>query len=1385
MPKKATICESLKSTLEKLVAEASSKTISKTLRNHISSNYLKKQKAAKFLQPAIFTLKFLLADTQIENEGALKVSAFKRSFKIHQDLLAERKPPKHEEEGQDFNVTYRVSRVNNGKIYKYDNNVVTKGGSLLRIGERFILSTKVFDELKKRDDQLYKEDYDKYQELLRQAKLDCLTTRIKRDLGVWHTFMAALRDDCPDSYRNIENMGSYAAVIDVLHVEPHISNPTFERFESRVVTHSSIEKYINNKYIIYEVKVNPSESQSDLNPYGDSDVFKGHIDWQSHSKCPLYPELKESCLPKILINTYKESFDNYHMKLKGERKDIRLDMDYISRVCRGKPYTPGEEMPLTINELSMFFEKFHLGIRIFNPEGILIYQYIPEDETFHTAIRPRVTVIMYKNNHATRITQPKEFQERMSRSIPELLRPMSNEFNIKPQSNDDDGMGSCKIFRVTHIANNMDELCGFIDKIKDVPKDTSKIIANVIYNANTADGNLTDLAFKMITKGFTPMLKGLRNSITLISLTNLKLEFSDTRVDLFIKTASKSTGYEEVSVNCVEDYMKFSRLQNEIYSSLINNDHLSHYSDGVGAILNKYYIHTPVGVIPGQSVEFMDPFTCNITRPSDMIEIDVYKQYSTCLWKAKNIPSISPFDDFQLYKKGTPLSEDCMYLVDIEKGEDPVYNVESRTLMFYEELSHLDPKYVKYSIHSFMKLILHPNDKLPKMIEDLYYENSDVPIELRKSIMNTVIGTCGKKRQQHVMTTAFKNKDDAEICVEMLKEEKRKREECGHAETIKIYGAQPMEPFLIERVKDTNIYTVSSQQEVDLISGFLPINYMVRSMARMQMSQFYRKLSDIQNVTVKAFKTDAIYFTINGGLERAKNIPFIKKMIGEYLGGVRINNATPKVDSDMRFHEPPELNVKSLLKKRLPQVVPQGLPEIRAHRTMLVGSGGSGKTFNLMNYCRAKFGDEHLLVVTAWNSQAASIQKTYKGVKAITYHYLRGSKIDDKTVKGAAYDVSNVKCIIIEEIMLLEHKKLVKLWKYMHEHSDIAFYATGDHHQLEAIGDDIDGDYKMDLLMSEVLFPRVIKLKTNYRLKKEEDRKRIAEIEDSMDRWKGSWVDFALLHFPDQWIGLDELKAKGVGYAMAYFNSSVFTLNDVINKYVQHTNRNGDRTKTLYNLLTYHQYDDLICKMRMTTEKGTKLYPNYTYKIHSMTNEEFRLFDVMHGSVYDVGIDKCIRVTHEQVVKNFTLGYANTVHASQGSKIDCTYVVADTQNKHMTKNWLYSAITRATDLGKIYFLKNNLKVINDENVRKQMVLSYKHQDRKANRPFNEADYITADWIETKYNHCSHCKYCGDYMSYEKRNPHKVTVNRLRNTEAHLKVNCELCCHACNTALPRK
>jgi hypothetical protein len=83
------------------------------------------------------------------------------------------------------------------------------------------------------------------------------------------------------------------------------------------------------------------------------------------------------------------------------------------------------------------------------------------------------------------------------------------------------------------------------------------------------------------------------------------------------------------------------------------------------------------------------------------------------------------------------------------------------------------------------------------------------------------------------------------------------------------------------------------------------------------------------------------------------------------------------------------------------------------------------------------------------------------------------------------------------------------------------------------------------------------------------------------------------------------------------------------------------------------------------------------------------------------------------------------------------------------------------------------------------ISSHKEADKRANRPFNNDDFVDAKWVLNHFdNDPPKCHYekCQHKLSLDFGNKSNIfSIDRINNTLPHIKSNCVLSCRRCNTA----
>ena len=113
-------------------------------------------------------------------------------------------------------------------------------------------------------------------------------------------------------------------------------------------------------------------------------------------------------------------------------------------------------------------------------------------------------------------------------------------------------------------------------------------------------------------------------------------------------------------------------------------------------------------------------------------------------------------------------------------------------------------------------------------------------------------------------------------------------------------------------------------------------------------------------------------------------------------------------------------------------------------------------------------------------------------------------------------------------------------------------------------------------------------------------------------------------------------------------------------------------------------------------------------------------------------------------------------------------MIFDWKSKRVDRKWIYTACTRATNMAKVLF--------------------YRQEEEQQEEP-TDADtdsYITAEWLEKAYG--SSCGNCGDCLTYtikDNRVESNLSAQRIDNEVAHQLDNTIPFRKGCNCALSNK
>ena len=432
---------------------------------------------------------------------------------------------------------------------------------------------------------------------------------------------------------------------------------------------------------------------------------------------------------------------------------------------------------------------------------------------------------------------------------------------------------------------------------------------------------------------------------------------------------------------------------------------------------------------------------------------------------------------------------------------------------------------------------------------------------------------------------------------------------------------------------------------------------------------------------------------------------------------------------------------------------------VEKHRVVMIKAkfAGAGKSTICKNMERLK-GYKVLFVVPTNNLGLEC------DVESITVNKFFSIAIGDEQL--GKFDFSGFDVIVFDEICFNNSYVLAKIKDFVDQNwKDKFILATGDAKQLAPIKA-LTNTKKHEVYMNEcidTIFPQHIYLEECKRLG-EKDRDKLKSIFYDIFERRLDLIDVINKYFEYT------TDIAGTESNIAYLNNTCREVSKQIRK------RQGKKSE-------FEIGEIMICREYRKT-KTYKLNVNFRYEIISITDPWITIANIKTKEeiVLHVGILR----------SHFIFAFCFTCHSVQGCSIDDDVTIFDWNHHLISREWLWTAITRARDLNRVKFYKYSSDLNEEfnekcvENYFQRKVVAYKEQDRKANRTIDKFNYIDAQWLLDRVNDkCYNCG-CGFTLSIDSGNINSnLTAQRLDNDQPHLKDNCVAFCASCNRCFSNK
>ena len=1002
------------------------------------------------------------------------------------------------------------------------------------------------------------------------------------------------------------------------------------------------------------------------------------------------------------------------------------------------------EYGISINNMKKVFQFFNLPVKLYNYQCQLIFQYIPDGYKHN---KKRIFTALLKNNHIYPINgnQDRLFQ----------LEGGKRSLDIKASKNfyitDKTEPPKYKMF--SHI----DELLKLTDKDE--------------YYLVHKDNNLTEVLYQFKKVGYEPYIRYRAGQIS-----ELKIKFTyksaDTRKIIRRKTQpyniptqtlekdktviytvstqdlSKDTIERDISTNMEDKYNRIVEAMFNFNKKLFSSSHMSQYDDVDIEILDECRTVVPLGYLD-KNVDV-----------ENLVEIDRTKAFTWAFNQITSIPIFNAFDSWKAWD-GTldinKLSSLTLYKVEVLKG-NMFFNKKFNIIYgkFLRKMDLTNIKIIYYKIPSYIHKVNYKSI-VDELWETQLGDDEEDDKQIKKKIANINFGMLEKSNNTAQRSDIFNSLREA--ChyqkehggrIYALHEDIHERDEETEEE---------------RRHKGDTYYILNTTDRQTLVNGYRYIKELLLQYHNYAMYEAYTKL-EAKGVKVYSVKSDA--FTIHqDDLSKVKPNPnhFIKSYregilnfesaIGNWrVSTSRINYPTEKykfkynklIQIPLQENEALDVIDEWDTEAVCKQIIPNSPCMIRAK---FAGSGKSyiGQYLNKMGY--------NVLFVVPHNRLSQEIEG--EATTLNMFFSIPVNKGDDLP----CFDHSDFNVIFFDEIFMSNIYIYNKIREFVKNNPKKIIIGAGDTKQLPPINDLTNTqphDQYADQCIDKI-FKYSIYLKISKRVSDDEQRKRLEDAFNDM------WINEMPV---DKWV---EKHARYTSEINPHYMNIAYT--NIRCKSVSDEVRKKLGKKGLYEV-----GEEMICRLYLKTDRDAKFNANIRYKILCINSSGIIIENIKDKNKY--------MLTEELLNKHFRYGYCATCHSCQGASIDNNIVIHEWDKSYLvSREWIWTAYTRARDFNKVAFFKNEKA---EEKMERQLLINYlknkidgyKKQDLKAGRELNENNYVDVNFcMERLKGTCQKCG--GDFHIEIKKGAlsSNFTCQRVDNNFSHTKDNCVAYCNYCN------
>ena len=1119
--------------------------------------------------------------------------------------------------------------------------------------------------------------------------------------------------------------------------------------------------YIDAIQILKVIEVDDDGKDYDIEDEGLKDTANISI-YNFYHQTVIDPE-KETVKEAIQNNNHKdnECWINHLLETYEGTELTREKRGSLAKTLSRKKilellHTTEEDMHeygISINNMKKVFQFFNIPVKLYDCQCQLIFQYFPPHHD--KGHRKRIFTALIKNNHIYPINanQDRLCQLNGERAIdftasknfyitdktePPKYKMFSHIDELLKLTDQDE-------YYLIHKDNNMTEVLYQFKKVGYEPY--------IRYRA----GRISELRIKFTYKS-ADTRKIIRRKAQPYNIPTKTLE-KDKTITYIISTQdlSKDTLERDIDADTEEKYNRIAEAMFIFNKKLFSSSHMSQYDDVDIEILDECRTVVPLGYLD-KNVDV-----------KNLVEIDRSKAFTWAFNQISKIPIFNAFDSWKAWD-GTldinKLSSLTLYKVEVSKGN----------MFFNKKINIIYGKFLRKMDLSNIKIIYY---KIPSYIHKVNYksivdelwetqlgDNDDDDKQIKKKIANINFGMLEKSNNTAQRSVIFNSLKEA--CHYQRKHGGRiyaLEEETCIRKMVDLDEETDEEEEEDKTTFGETYYVLNTTDRKTLVNGFRYIKELLLQYHNYAMYEAYTKLEE-KGVKVYSVKSDA--FTIHqDDLNKVRPNPnhFIKSYregilnfesaIGNWrVSTSRINYPTEKykfkynklIQIPLQENEAldvvDEWDTETICK----QIIPNSPCVIRAKYP------GSGKSFIGAYFKNLGY---NVLTVVPHNRLSQEIEG--KATTLNMFFSIPVHKGDDLP----CFDHSDFNVIFFDEIFMSNIYIYNKIREFVKNNPDKIIIGAGDTKQLQPINDLTNTqphDQYADQCIDKI-FKYSMYLKISKRASDDEQRKKLDSA--YTDMWVNKMPE-------DKWV---EKHARYTSEINPHHMNIAYT--NIRCKSVSDEVRRKLGKKGLYEV-----GEEIICRLYLKTDEGAKFNANIRYKILCINSWGITIENIKDKKKYTL--------TEELLNKHFRYGYCATCHSCQGASINNNIVIHEWDKSYLvSREWIWTAYTRARDFNKVAFFKNEKA---DEKMEQQLLINYlknkidgyKKQDLKAGRELNEKNFVDVNFcMERLKGTCQKCG--GDFHIEIKKGAlsSNFTCQRVDNNFSHTKDNCVAYCNYCN------